>query len=975
MPPSPPPQSLQAFVHRHIGPSPDDIQSICQRLGVADPEELLGQVLPPGLATQSGFAQIPAASTEAETLDNLRQIAAQNQPMHNMIGMGYHDVLTPAVLRRNILESPGWYTAYTPYQSEVSQGRLEMLLNFQQMVIDLTALPIANASLLDEATAAAEAMLICLRSDKSMHSRFFADAACLPQTLAVLQTRAEPLGVQLITAPASEIGKHPGCCGYLLQYPASNGSIPPLHTYIKDIKQQGGIAVVAADPLALALLKPPGELGADICIGNSQRLGVPPGYGGPHAAFIAVQDSFKRLLPGRLIGVSRDARGRTALRMALQTREQHIRRERATSNICTAQSLLAILAAARAMYEGGDGWRQIATSVHQRTSLLARGLHRLGLPPTCEHFFDTLEVRLPDATTCDQYLAQAAAAGINLRPPSLLGADNSLGIAVNETTDDSHLQSLLDIAAGLVAKTPPDLATLRRDASTALPPELSRTSACLAHPIFSRYRSETEMMRYLKRLERRDIALDRSMISLGSCTMKLNAAAEMEPISWPAFASLHPFAPPEQAQGYRQLCDDLQNWLADLTGFDAVSLQPNSGAQGEFTGLITIRHFFLAQGETQRNLCLVPRSAHGTNPASAVMAGMEVQVVDCEEDGSVSLTSLQKLVDANADRLAALMLTYPSTHGVFEPAVAQICDIVHSAGGKIYLDGANFNAMLGLCKPREFGADICHLNLHKTFCIPHGGGGPGIGPVATTAELAPWLPAHLPGFAPADSQTGSPVSAAPYGSAGILPISWAFIQMMGGDGLRQAASVAILNANYLATRLGSSFPVLYLGENGRVAHECILDMRPVRKSAGVTEEDIAKRLADYGFHAPTVSFPVAGTMMVEPTESESLTELDRFCDTMISIRREIAAIESGEIPLEQSPLRLAPHSAEDLTDPEWDRPYSRQQAVFPLSNFPPTDRAVDKYWPPVNRIDNPWGDRNLICSCPLPEAWEQGADS
>lgn len=923
-------------------------------------DELSTSVIPASLLSRTPF-HLPLPVSETAATAELQALAAQNRPAHSMTGMGYHDVLLPAVLRRNILEAPGWYTAYTPYQSEISQGRLEMLLNFQQMVVDLTGLPVANASLLDEATAAAEAMMICRRADAKQPNQFFADAGCLPQMLAVLRSRTESLGVKLIVAPAEQLQKFPRCCGYLLQYPQADGAIPSLPDFVEQAHAQGGRAIVAADPLALALLPSPGEKGADICIGTSQRLAMPMGYGGPHAAFISVRDELKRLLPGRLVGVSRDSRGQVALRMALQTREQHIRRERATSNICTAQSLPAIVAAARALYEGAEGLQSIAAAIHERAQLLAAGLEVIGRAPAHQHFFDTLRLHCNTGTERDELLLAAAQRGINLCP---LG-EEALCLSVNEATEDRHLQMLLEVFAGS-SEQPPQVQDLREQNRVAgLPSALQRKSPCLQHAIFSRYRSETGMMRYLKRLEQRDIALDRSMISLGSCTMKLNAAAEMEPISWPSFAHIHPFAPPEQAQGYAGLIEQLQDWMCELTGFDAVSLQPNSGAQGEYAGLMAIRQFFLQQGEPQRKLCLVPRSAHGTNPASAVMAGMEVAVVPCDEDGSISLPGLRRLADSNKERLAALMLTYPSTHGVFEPAVAEVCDIVHEAGGMVYLDGANFNAMIGLCRPREFGADICHLNLHKTFCIPHGGGGPGVGPVAAIAKLAPFLPGHLPGF---DSQQrqGGAVAAAPMGSAGVLPISWMFIRMMGAEGLRRSAQVAILNANYLARRLHPWFPVLYRSPDGWVAHECILDLRPLRKACGVTEEDVAKRLADFGFHAPTISFPVAGTMMVEPTESESKEELDRFCAALIAIREEIAEIEEGKMPLAQSPLRRAPHSAADLAEDEWDRPYSRRQAVFPLGADP------DKYWPPVNRVDNPWGDRNLICTCPDLEGWEAG---
>ncbi|MGI9346286.1 MAG: aminomethyl-transferring glycine dehydrogenase [Gammaproteobacteria bacterium] len=953
------PQNSIPFQRRHIGPGPHQISQMLAELKLADLQELIDKVVPQSLLCDD--FDLPPNQPEMLMLEELQQMSQRNTQSHNMIGLGYHDVFVPPVLEKNLLQSPGWYTAYTPYQAEVSQGRLEMLLNFQQMVTDLTQLDIANASLLDEATAAAEAVTIGLRHTQNKitgAATLFADHSCLPQTLAVLRTRAEASGVRMLTGPREQALKHPDCAAYIFQYPGAEGDIADLRPLIRTIKAQStvdGLVILASDPLALTVLQPPGELGADCCIGSSQRISVPIGYGGPHAAFIAVKETYQRLLPGRIIGVSRDSRGRPGLRMALQTREQHIRREKATSNICTAQSLLANLAAARALYEGAEGLHSIANTIHQKTCDLAGALSKNGLTPLHAHFFDTLTFELRDSQQRDEIYQRAQGKGINLRKFS----ESRISLSVNEMTQGHHLVSLYQ------AFTNQDIDSLPNHAGTAIPANLARTTPCLSHDIFSRYRSETEMVRYLKKLERRDITLDRSMIGLGSCTMKLNAAAEMSAISWPGFANIHPFAPSQQTRGYLKLIQDLSSWLAELTGFDAVSMQPNSGAQGEYAGLLTIRNFHLAQGNQQRTICLIPRSAHGTNPASAVMAGMKVVVIDCDANGSISLEDLELKLNRYPGQIAALMLTYPSTHGVFEPHVAQICQAVHAAGGRIYLDGANFNAMLGLIKPRLFGADICHLNLHKTFAIPHGGGGPGMGPVATTDELAPYLPGH-PSNADAPATNGGAVSAAPFGSAGILPISWAFIRLLGADGMRRSAEIAILNANWLAQKLTPYFPVLYTDDKGYVAHECILDIRPIKAKSGVTEEDIAKRLADFGYHAPTISFPVAGTMMIEPTESESLNELERFCRAMIKIRGEIDAITEGRIPLEQSPLRLAPHTELDLIE-DWNRPYTRQEAIYPLND----GDQIDKYWPPVNRIDNVWGDRNLFCSCLPVESWGQ----
>jgi glycine dehydrogenase len=959
-----------AFAQRHIGPDKPEQQRMLDSLGYASLDELTSAALPASLAARTPL-QLPDPLNEDEVLDRLRALAAKNQVLTSMIGLGYYGTITPPVIRRNVLESPAWYTAYTPYQPEISQGRLEALLNFQTMVEDLTALPVAGASMLDEATAAAEAMTLAHRAPNSpaanspaanspaANSRstkkgtvFLADADCLPQTLAVLATRAEPLGLRLVTGeitpelvrqqPAGEL------FGILLQYPGASGQVKDLRPAIEAAHAAGALAVVAADPLALTLLAPPGELGADIAIGSTQRFGVPMGYGGPHAGYICVRDDLKRQLPGRLVGVSVDADGHPAYRLALQAREQHIRREKATSNICTAQVLLAVIAAMYAAYHGPDGLRAIAERVAGKAASLAALLREKGFAANCPGYFDTVGVLVPG--DAEQVVERARAAGYNLR----LAGPDLVQIACDETTTDQHIA---DVAAAITGTPPVPVHTVPVPAAEpAIPAGLRRTSAFLTHPVFGTHHSETSMLRYLRKLADFDIAIDRSMIPLGSCTMKLNATAEMEPISWREFAGLHPFAPADQAEGYHELIAGLSDALTEITGYDAVSLQPNAGSQGELAGLLAIRHYHRANDAPQRTVCLIPESAHGTNAASAVLAGLRVVVVKCGSDGAIDLGDLRAKLETHAGAIAAIMLTYPSTNGVYESTVAEVADLVHAAGGQVYVDGANLNALVGLARPAEFGADVSHLNLHKTFCIPHGGGGPGVGPVAVRAHLAPFLPG---------TDAAGPVSAAPYGSAGILPISWAYVAMMGATGLRLATQVAILNANYIAKRLGPYFPVLYTGQHGLVAHECILDLRQITAQVNVTAEDVAKRLIDYGFHAPTMSFPVAGTLMVEPTESENLAEIDRFCDAIISIAGEIAKIGSGEYDPADNPLKNAPHTASMLLADEWEHGYSRTEAAYPNER----DRR-SKYWPPVRRIEAAYGDRNLVCACPPPEAFE-----
>ena len=938
-----------AFARRHIGPSAPDVAAMLKTIGASSVEELIAQAVPASILTPGQLTFGPAL-TETETLTYMRSVAAKNKVLTSLIGQGYYGTVTPAVIQRNILENPAWYTAYTPYQPEISQGRLEAIINFQTMVADLTGLDIANASLLDEATAAAEAMAMAKRGAKSSAAKqtlFFVDQNCHPQTIAVLETRSKPLGWTLVIGdPATDLNPE-AVFGAIFQYPGTRGHITDFRAAIAALHTQGAIAVMAADPLALTLLASPGELGADMAIGSTQRFGVPLGYGGPHAAYIATKDEFKRNLPGRLVGVSIDARGAKAYRLALQTREQHIRREKATSNICTAQVLLAVMAGMYAVYHGPEGLKAIATRIHANTAKLAAGLDALGFKILPESYFDTLTITLTSESETEAIHTRAVASGINLRRTS----PTEIGISLDETTTESIIKSIWE--AFVPGKNP----IFYTDAAEqSLPSNLARTTAFLTHPVFNQYHSETEILRYMRRLADRDLALDRAMIPLGSCTMKLNATTEMLPISWPEFSSIHPFVPVDQAAGYAEMIAALEQRLCEITGYDAFSFQPNSGAQGEYAGLLAIGAYHANRGEAHRRICLIPASAHGTNPASAQMAAMEVVAVLCDDHGNVDVDDLRAKAQKYSDILAAVMITYPSTHGVFEERVREICEIIHAHGGQVYLDGANLNAQVGVVYPGKFGADVSHLNLHKTFCIPHGGGGPGVGPIGVGAHLAPFLPNHPQSNS--ESPVG-PVSAAPYGSASILAISWAYILLMGGEGLTAATETAILNANYIATRLDPHFPVLYKNEHGRVAHECILDTRPLKPSCGVTVDDIAKRLIDYGFHAPTMSFPVAGTLMVEPTESESKMEIDRFCDAMIAMRNEIRAIEEGQHTAAESPLRFAPHTVFDLTDDVWDRVYTRAQGCFPA-----TSRRQDKYWAPVNRIDNAYGDRNLFCSCP-----------
>ena len=939
-------ETASPFTTRHIGPSPDEQAKMLAVLGVGSLEELAEQAVPEAIRATERL-DLPAGLSEPEVIAELRGLAAQNTVTVPMVGLGYYGTHTPAVVLRNVLEDPAWYTAYTPYQPEISQGRLEALLNFQTVVTDLTGLDIAGSSLLDEGTAAAEAMTLARRTSKApADAAFVVDADCHPQTVAVVQTRAEPLGLRVVVADLTAGLPEGELFGLLLQYPASSGAVRDPRALLAAAKERGGVAVVATDLLALTLLESPGDLGADVAVGSSQRFGVPLGYGGPHAGFLAVRRGLERTMPGRLVGVSVDADGAPAYRLALQTREQHIRREKATSNICTAQVLLAVMASMYAVHHGPDGLRGIAERTARYAALLAAALREGGAEVVHEAFFDTLTVR----AAADDVVAAAAAQGVDLRRVD----DGTVGISCDETTTRAHL----DVVAGAFGVTGVDWDELDARVPSALPEELQRTSSYLTHPVFSEHRSETALLRYLRRLSDKDLALDRTMIPLGSCTMKLNATTEMEPVTWPEFAGLHPFTPAANARGYARLIDDLQRWLCEVTGYDAVSLQPNAGSQGELAGLLAIRGYHRANGDAERDVCLIPASAHGTNAASAVMAGMRVVVVATAGTGDVDVDDLHAKIEQHGDRLAALMVTYPSTHGVFEDTITDICAAVHDAGGQVYVDGANLNALVGLARPGRFGADVSHLNLHKTFCIPHGGGGPGVGPVAVREHLSPYLPNH-PLAPEAGPTTGpGPVSAAPYGSAGILPISWAYVRLMGGEGLTRATQVAVLSANYVAHRLQPHFPVLYTGRGGRVAHECIVDLRPLTKETGVTVDDVAKRLVDYGFHAPTMSFPVAGTLMIEPTESEDLAELDRFCEAMISVRREIEEVAAGTWSAEASPLRQAPHTASCLAG-EWDRPYSRETAAFP----PGVTRA-SKYWPPVRRIDGAYGDRNLVCSCP-----------
>ncbi|MEU8331848.1 aminomethyl-transferring glycine dehydrogenase [Micromonospora sp. NPDC048839] len=938
--------TVEQFATRHIGPGPDDERRMLEVVGHGSIDELMDAAIPEVIRWH-GTLDLPDPATEAEAIAELRALAARNTVAVSMIGLGYHGTHTPAVIRRNVLEDPAWYTAYTPYQPEISQGRLEALLNFQTMVTDLTGLATANASMLDEGTAAAEAMTLARRASKSKSRVYVVDADALPQTIAVITSRAEPLGIEVRVVdverdevPAEFFGLH-------LQYPGASGAVRDHSGLVEAAHAVGALVTVAADLLALTLLRAPGEIGADIAAGTTQRFGVPMGFGGPHAGYLAVRAGLERMLPGRLVGVSRDADGNPAYRLALQTREQHIRREKATSNICTAQVLLAVMAGMYAVYHGPDGLRDIAARTHAMAVRLAAGLRAGGVDVADVAFFDTVTATVPGGAA--RVVAAAARRGVNLR---LVDADR-VGVSCDETTTDAHLREVWE-AFGVPH--------FDGDADVALPVEFRRTSDFLTHPVFRSHHSETAMLRYLRRLSDFDYALDRGMIPLGSCTMKLNATTEMEPVSWAEFANIHPFAPDAQTVGYREMIGQLESWLAEVTGYDAVSVQPNAGSQGELAGLLAIRSYHASRGESHRDVCLIPSSAHGTNAASAVMAGMRVVVVACDDDGNVDLVDLDAKIDKHRDALAGIMVTYPSTHGVYETGIASLCAKVHDAGGQVYVDGANLNALVGFAKPGKFGADVSHLNLHKTFCIPHGGGGPGVGPVAVRAHLAPFLPGDPLG---AHEDSTPAISAAKYGSAGILPIPWAYLRMMGAQGLTRATGVAVLAANYVAARLRGHFPVLYAGNKGLVAHECILDLRPLTKATGVSVDDVAKRLIDYGFHAPTMSFPVAGTLMVEPTESEDLAELDRFCDAMIAIRAEIEQVASGQWPAGDNPLANAPHTAAMVSGDDWAHAYPRSVGAYPAG----VDRA-GKYWPPVRRIDGAYGDRNLVCSCPSPEAFE-----
>ena len=968
-------QRTDSFVPRHLGPAKDEVQAMLKAVGAGSLDELIDQTIPAAIRIGRSL-ELPAPRPESDVLDEMAEIAARNKLFRSFIGMGYNDTITPPVILRNILENPGWYTQYTPYQAEIAQGRLEALLNFQTMVSDLTALDIANASLLDEATAAAEAMMMCRRAQKrgSTANTFFVSEKCHPQTIDTIKVRAEPLGYQVIVGDHTEFLPSSDTFGILLQYPDTEGTIHNFRSLVDTARAAGALVVVATDLLALTLLTPPGDWGADIAVGSAQRFGVPMGYGGPHAAFMATRDALKRQMPGRLVGVSQDAQGKPALRLALQTREQHIRRDKATSNICTAQVLLAIMASMYCVYHGPEGLKKIARRIQRMTALLAAELGKLGYhvnQPSGSTLFDTLKISRGPRTP-EELRRAATASRVNLR----FYDDNSVGLSLDEKTTAAELETLLKIFGSTGSAEPtatgsanaansPEaaLARLADKIDLAYPAPFARASLFLTHPIFNSMKSETQMLRYITKLQNRDLSLAHSMIPLGSCTMKLNATAEMIPVTWPQFGGIHPFAPLDQTQGYQILFDRLAHALAEITGFAAVSFQPNAGSQGEYAGLLAIRALHLSRGHDHRDICLIPSSAHGTNPASAVMAGMKVVVVSCDNDGNIDLPDLKAKAEEYSERLAALMVTYPSTHGVFEEAIQEICEVVHSHGGQVYMDGANMNAQVGLCRPGDMGADVCHLNLHKTFCIPHGGGGPGMGPICVAEHLAPFLPGHavVPGIG-GENAIGA-VSAAPWGSAAILPISYAYVAMMGAAGLTEATRIAILNANYIAARLEDAYPVLYKGAHGRVAHECIIDTRFL-KDHGLQVDDIAKRLIDFGFHAPTMSFPVAGTLMIEPTESESMDELDRFCNAMLAIREEIQAVQDGEISPEDSPLRQAPHTADYVTADHWDRPYSRQTAAFPA----PWVRE-NKFWPSVARIDNTYGDRNLVCACPPLESY------
>jgi len=952
------------FIMRHIGPRDEDVATMLEAIGADSLDQLIASTLPPAIQLD-GPLDLPEAITELDALARLRAMASLNKVQHSMIGMGYHETVLPAVIQRNVLENPGWYTAYTPYQAEISQGRLEALLNFQQMVSDLTGMPIANASLLDEATAAAEAMTMLLRMNrKSKSKRFLVDRNVLPQTLDVLENRARYFGIDVVAGVPDEAIEEGEYFGILLQYPGLNGELCDYRHVIANAHDKNALVTVATDLMSLVLLTPPGEMDADVVVGSAQRFGVPMGYGGPHAAFFATREEYKRSMPGRIIGVSQDSKGRTALRMALQTREQHIRRDKATSNICTAQALLAVISGMYGVWHGRERLKKIALRIHRLSGLLATGLEDMGYSNCTKHWFDTLTYQL-DEKEADTIYQRALEGGINLRREG----SRIIGMSVNEKTSRRHIDIILNAFAGDRAVQSVDEIDRNLDRNwTAIPAPLQRASDFLQHPVFYAYHSETEMLRYLKRLENKDLSLAHAMISLGSCTMKLNATTEMIPVTWPEFSDIHPFAPLDQAEGYRQMIQELESMLVACTGYDAVSLQPNAGSQGEYAGLLAIKGYHESRGDMDRDICLIPSSAHGTNPASAAMAGMKIIVVKCDENGNVDLEDLRTKATEHGDRLGALMITYPSTHGVFEEDIREICDVVHQKGGQVYLDGANLNALVGCAAPGEFGADVSHLNLHKTFCIPHGGGGPGVGPICVGKHLEPFLPGHSVVPTGGKSEKNRAVSAAPWGSASILPISWAYVTMMGREGMKKATQVAILNANYIASRLAEAFPVLYTGRNGRIAHECIIDLRPFKESCGISEEDVAKRLIDYGFHSPTMSFPVPGTLMIEPTESESLAEIDRFCEAMLAIREEIQSVEQGRQDAVDNALKNAPHTPADLAA-DWNHAYSREQAAYPVKGL-----YQNKFWAPVSRVDNVFGDRNLICSCPPPEAWVTDPD-
>ena len=941
-PPQDKPSTLKSFSTRHIGLGDNERDQMLQEIGFSNYDDFIKKVVPKDILNTDPLS-LNEGISEEKALKELKHIASQNSLHHSFIGQGYYNTLTPTVILRNVFENPGWYTSYTPYQPEISQGRLEALINFQTMVSDLTGLDISNASLLDEATAAAEAMTLAKRVSKSKSNNFFVDEMCFPQTIKVMQTRAKPLDINIIIGPSASCKKE-DYFGAIFQYPNAEGEINSFSEEIGFSKKKDAIVILATDLLALCLLKSPGELKADIAIGSSQRFGVPMGYGGPHAAFMSVKEEFKRLLPGRLVGASIDQKGKVAYRLALQTREQHIRREKATSNICTAQALLAIMAGFYGVYHGPEGIKNIANEVNKHTIQLAKSLEEKGFKVRTKHFFDTIAIYSGENT--DSLLEAASQKGINLRKIN----KNFIGISLDESVDEQVLKNILSVFSIKSVKEP-------KEETSSIPKALLRTSKYLQHPVFNTYRTETEMLRYIKRLYEKDIALDRAMIPLGSCTMKLNSTSEMLPVSWPEFSSIHPFAPENQTKGYKQLIDELEEQLVNITGYSKVSLQPNAGSQGEYAGLLAIDAFHRSRGDNDRNICLIPMSAHGTNPASAQMVGMKIIPINCDNEGNIDLTDLQEKAKENSNNLSSIMITYPSTHGVFETNVRKVCEVVHKHGGQVYIDGANLNAMIGLCYPGEFGGDVSHLNLHKTFCIPHGGGGPGVGPIGVAEHLKDFLPGnHLE-----DSPVG-PVSATEWGSASILPISWMYIKMMGASGLKEASQAAILNANYIAHRLKNHFKVLYKGENDLVAHECIIDVRSFKESADIEVEDIAKRLIDYGFHAPTMSWPVAGTLMIEPTESESKAELDRFCEAMIEIRKEIKQVEAGELDVKDNMLKNAPHSAEQVSADEWDHPYSRSEAAYPVDSL-----RNNKYWCPVSRVDNVYGDRNLLCNCPSME--------